>query len=130
MMTKEEYDAGEPHDDDFEPQRDTQTGGVVLGPDDFEVGQLVCVYNMKKAPDEAASIMGQSVEIKAICLPYFVVKVLSDASNPIITLDSRFLNMMKVTKEFAQAQIDGAGGPQPPPQPVQRKVRKPQPDEQ
>ncbi len=76
--------------------------------DDLEVGQYVCVFNLKREPQDAVPIMGQSILIKAVCLPYFVGQLLSDSSEPILTLDCRFLNMMRVTKEFVDAQREGA----------------------
>jgi len=81
--------------------------GVMLAEDDLEVGQYVCVYNLKKTED-GAPIMGQSLHIQAICLPYFVGKLLSDPSEPVLTLDCRYLNLMRVTEEFVKAQQDGA----------------------
>jgi hypothetical protein len=93
----------------------------------MEVGQFVCVYNLKQQPNEMAPIMGQSLEIRAICLPYFVGQLLSDPDQPILTLDCRYLNLMKVTKEFVEAQR--AGATLPPNAVMQRpKRRKQQPD--
>jgi hypothetical protein len=114
------------YDDDHEeaiPQR----AGIMLREDDMEVGQFVCVYNLKQQPNEMAPIMGQSLEIRAICLPYFVGQLLSDPDQPILTLDCRYLNLMKVTKEFVEAQR--AGATLPPNAVMQRpKRRKQQPD--
>jgi hypothetical protein len=94
------------NDGDDTPTRTTI--GVRLAEDDLEVGQYVCVYNLKKDPNEGAPIMGQSLHIKAICLPYFVGQLLSDPSEPVLTLDVRYLNLMRVTKEFVEAQQQGA----------------------
>ena len=82
--------------------------GVLLAEDDLEVGQHVCVYGLKRALNESAPILGQALEVKAICLPYFVGQLLSDASRPTLTLDCRFLRLMRVTKEFVAAQEAGA----------------------
>ena len=117
-----------PNDDD-KPRK-----GVMLPEDDLNVGDFVCVYSLKRRPDDGASIMGQSMEIKAICLPFFVAQLLSDPSEPVLTLDCRYLNMMKVTKEFVEAQQAGAkqnaaAGPPPAMQMVQpQKRKKPQQD--
>lgn len=78
--------------------------GIVLAEDDLEVGQHVCVYDLKRAPDESAPIQGQALEVKAICLPYVVGQLLSDPAKPILTLDCRYLHLMRVTKEFVAAQ--------------------------
>ncbi len=99
----------EDHDDDT-PAEETprrKSVGVMLAEDDMEVGQYVCVYNLKKTED-GAPIMGQSLHIQAICLPYFVGKLLSDPSEPVLTLDCRYLNLMRVTEEFVKAQQEGA----------------------
>lgn len=108
-----------------------KTVGIMLAEDDLEVGQYVCVYNLKRT-EEGAPIMGQSLQIKAICLPYFVGQLLSDPSEPVLTLDCRFLNMMKVTPEFVKAQQDGAKaqqehqGPQMMMMPQRKRREKPQ----
>lgn len=102
MIGQEQKD----NDGDDTPTRTTI--GVRLAEDDLEVGQYVCVYNLKREPNEGAPIMGQSLHIKAICLPYFVGQLLSDASEPVLTLDCRYLNLMRVTEDFVKAQQEGA----------------------
>jgi hypothetical protein len=77
---------------------------VILAPDDLDVGENVCVHSLKQNPDEGAPILGQSFQVKAICLPYIVGQLLSDAMKPIMMLDCRFLNLMRVSKEFVAAQ--------------------------
>jgi hypothetical protein len=37
--------------------------GVFLAEDDLEVGQHVCVYGLKRDPNEGAPILGQSLEV-------------------------------------------------------------------
>ncbi|MBY0522800.1 MAG: hypothetical protein K2R98_05360 [Gemmataceae bacterium] len=81
---------------------------VLLAEDDLEVGQHICVYGLKRSPHEGAPIMGQALEVKAICLPYFVGQLLSDPAKPTLTLDCRFLRLMRVTQEFVAAQEAGA----------------------
>ena len=120
MVGQQQHD-----DDDFPDAKEHRRGGLILAEDDLEVGQYVCVYNLKQAPDEGASILGQSLQIQAICLPYFVGQLLSDPSEPVLTLDCRFLNLMKVSEEFVQAQQAGARAMQPNPLTQPRK-RKPQ----
>lgn len=94
-------------------EHSSKRNGVLLAEDDLEVGQHVCVFDLKRHPDEIAPIMGQSFQVKAICLPYIVAQLLSDASKPILTLDCRCLNLMRVTKGFVEAQEAGATTPQP-----------------
>lgn len=118
-----------PEDDGEKPRK-----GIVLPEDDLNVGDFVCVYSLKRRPDDGASIMGQSLEVKAINLPFFVAQLLSDPSEPVLTLDCRYLNMMRVTKEFVDAQREGAkqnaaSGPPPQMNMVQpQKRKKPQQD--
>jgi hypothetical protein len=83
--------------------------GVILAEDDLNVGDKVCVYSLKHHPNEGAPILGQALEVKAIQLPYFIGKVLSDENEPVVTLDCRFLNLMRVSDEFVQAQREGMG---------------------
>ena len=98
---------GQQHDDEQQPQNENKRGGMILQPDDLDVGMNVCVYSLKKSPEEGAAILGQSLKIQAICFPYFVGQLLSDPSEPVLTLDVRFLNLMKVTDEFVAAQQAG-----------------------
>lgn len=103
--------------------------GVIIAEDDLNVNDYVCVYSIKKAPEEPAPIMGQSLHVKAICLPYFVGQLLSDPSEPTLTLDCRYLNLMRVTKEFVDAQQAGAkqnGNPPMPPQMMPQRRKKTQ----
>jgi hypothetical protein len=81
-----------------------QKRGMILAEDDLEVGQHVCVHSLRKNHDEGAPICGQSLQVKAICLPYVVGQLLSDPGQPILTLDCRYLHLMRVTKEFVEAQ--------------------------
>lgn len=110
MIGQQQHD-GEELPDEKEHRR----GGLILAEDDLEVGQYVCVYNIKRAPEEGAAILGQSLKVQAICLPYFVGQMLSDPSEPVLTLDCRFLSLMKVSDEFVKAQQAGAKGMQPNP---------------
>lgn len=81
--------------------------GLIVAEDDLQVGQHVCVHSLKKNPEETANIMGETFQVKAICLPYIVGQLLSQPGKPTMTLDCRFLNLMRVTKEFLEAQEEG-----------------------
>jgi hypothetical protein len=98
---------GQEQHEDEQPQNENKRGGMILQPDDLDVGMSVCVYSLKQKPDEGAAILGQSLKIQAICFPYFVGQLLSDPSEPVLTLDIRFLNLMKVSDEFVKAQQAG-----------------------
>jgi hypothetical protein len=80
----------------------TNMSGVILAPDDLRAGETVCVHSLKQTPDHAAQILGLSFQVKAICLPFIVGQFLSDGAK--LTLDCRFLNLMRVSPEFAAAQ--------------------------
>jgi hypothetical protein len=112
-------------EDDYDKPRNNPGGRIAE--DDLSVGDFVCVYNLKKTED-GAPIMGQSLHIKAICLPYFVGQLLSDPSEPVLTLDCRYLNLMRVTPEFVEAQKAGAkqqGNPNMMAPPRKRKQQEP-----
>jgi hypothetical protein len=76
--------------------------GTLLMEDDLEAGQLICVHSIKGTTD-AAPIMGQSLTITSVCLPYFTAILYADPDE-LLTLDVRYLRLMKVTEEFAKAQ--------------------------
>lgn len=72
-------------------------------PDDLKVGQHYCVHSLKHN-DEPSPIHGQSFLLQAIQLPYLVIKL--TANGEVITIDTRYLNLMKVDKRFVKAQTD------------------------
>lgn len=84
----------------------------LLPDDDLAKGQYVCVHSLKGNPEALVPIMGQSLLVKAVCRPFFLGQMLSDPDRPIVTLDLRHLNLMRVTKEYVEAQ---QGGIKPPP---------------
>lgn len=91
---------------------ETPRKGTFVHEDDLEVGQLLCVHSIKGCND-AAPIMGQSLVVTSVCLPYFTATLYTNPQE-LLTLDVRFLRMMKVTKEFAEAQkkVQKRSGPQ------------------
>lgn len=80
---------------------ETPRKGMFIHEDDLTVGQLLCVHSIKGSND-AAPIMGQAMKVTAVCLPYFLAKLVTN--NELLTLDVRWLRMMVVTPEFAAAQ--------------------------
>lgn len=92
---------------DLNDRDDRRKSASRLAADDLSVGDYVCVLHIKGHP-EGGPIMGQALQVKAICVPYFVAQLLSDPSEPTLTLDFRYLNLMRVTKEFVDAQQAGA----------------------
>ncbi len=87
--------------DDEDKKAKPQRGCFVVE-DDFSPGQLLAVHSIKGSNDPA-SIMGQAFTVKAVCLPFFTV---SFVSNPveIMTMDTRYINVMRVSKEYAESQ--------------------------
>jgi len=88
-----------------ELMEETPTKGALLQFDDLEAGQLICVHSIKGSND-AAPIMGQAMTVNAVCFPFFVASLY--ANGEVLTLDVRFLNLMKCNKEFAEAQKKAA----------------------
>lgn len=78
--------------------------GVIVQPDDFEVGQFYTVYGMKHRPDQPVQIAGLSFRLTAMNLPFLVGKLVTDEKHPPITFDARFLSFMRVTQDYVMAQ--------------------------
>ncbi len=76
--------------------------GLLLAPDDLEVGKFVAVHSFKRSND-SMRFFGQCAQIKAINFPFVVVWSVGD--NEIATIDLRYFNLMPVTEEFVQAQV-------------------------
>lgn len=90
------------HDTDAVLESELKHGGMLIREDDLEKNQLHCVHSIKGTTD-AAPIMGQAFLVTAICLPYFVAKLCCNPQE-VLTLDCRYLNLMQVTQDFAEAQ--------------------------
>lgn len=90
------------HDTDAVLEAELKHGGMLIREDDLEKDQLLCVHSIKDTP-EAAPIMGQAFLVTAICLPYFTAKLVSNPQE-VLTLDCRYVNLMRVTQDFAEAQ--------------------------
>ena len=78
--------------------------GLIVQPDDLEVGQFYAVYGTKNGPDEEPiQISGMAFCLMAMNLP-FVVGRLASRPNPPLTFDSRFLTFMRVSDDYVMAQ--------------------------
>lgn len=75
--------------------------GLLLAPDDLEVGKFIAVHSVKDS-DQPLPFFGIASEIRAIDLPFVVVKPVGNHETA--TIDVRYLNLMPVTQEFVQAQ--------------------------
>ncbi len=58
---------------------------------------------MKGRPDQPVQIAGLSFRLKAVNLPFLVGQLIVDPANP-ITIDCRYLSIMKVTVDYVAAQ--------------------------
>ncbi len=80
--------------------------GLIVQPDDLNLGEWYTVYSLKSNPEEPVQICGMAFRIAAMNLPFIIGRLSSDPANP-VTLDSRFLSFMRVTDEYAAAQRAG-----------------------
>ena len=80
-----------------------QRAGLLVQPDDLQVGCFYAVHSVKHRANEWPSIFGQSFQLKAISLPFIVGQLASDPAEP-VTIDVRCLDLMAVTREFSDAQ--------------------------
>jgi hypothetical protein len=78
------------------------TSGLLVAPDDLEVGTFVTVHSIKERPNRTLPFFGIAVQIKAINMPYVVV--LPVGQTDAATLDIRYLNLMPVSDDFVKAQ--------------------------
>lgn len=78
--------------------------GMIVQPDDLEVGSFYAVYGLKNGTNEPVQISGMAFRLTAMNLPFLVGKLAGDPSHPPITFEARFLKFMRVTPEFVHAQ--------------------------
>jgi hypothetical protein len=78
----------------------SQKKGIVLPFDDLKVDDWITVYKIKEV-DTPQPIYGQAIKVTSICLPFVIGRM---AGNQPITLDSRFLEVMRISEEYATAQ--------------------------
>ena len=75
--------------------------GLLLAPDDLEVGRLVAIHH---ASMEFRQLRGISLLIAAINLPFVVARLVPRPDIPPLTLSVRDCRFMPVTEDFAAAQ--------------------------
>jgi hypothetical protein len=81
----------------------TSQKGLLVAADDLTVGRYYCVHSLKAALDEPLPVAGHSFKVVAINLPFFIGRLVSDPTQA-LTLDVRFLNVMRVTPDYVKAQ--------------------------
>lgn len=74
----------------------------LVAPDDLEIGQLYAVHSLKQNPAVPSPIAGEAFRLTVVQLP-FVVGQLVGLGVP-TTVDTRFVTIMRVTEEYAEAQ--------------------------
>ena len=89
--------------------------GLLLAPDDLTVGKYVAIHSIKglrsvNGSNESLPFFGDAAVITAINLPFVVARLV--ASNNIVTLDVRHINLMPVTDDFVRAQTGQPTGGQ------------------
>lgn len=78
--------------------------GLIVWPDDLEVGQHYAVLGLKHQNNEGVQIAGMAFQLKALALPFVVGKLECDPTHGPVTFDSRVLTFMRVPAEYVQAQ--------------------------
>lgn len=81
--------------------------GMILATDDITVGDWIAVYKIKES-DTPQPIYGQAMKVTAINLPFVLGKLAVEPRHPPVTLDVRYLDLMRVNEDYAKAQGDGA----------------------
>ena len=85
------------------PKKSRRTG-LIVHSDDLQVGNFYAVYGQKCGPEEPLQVSGMAFKLTAVNLPFVIGKLACDPSHPPMTFDARFLNFMKVSDDFVNAQ--------------------------
>jgi hypothetical protein len=85
--------------------------GLLVHPDDLQVGRFDAVHSIKNGPTETHPVLGRSFKLKAINLPFLVGELVPDPAHPALTFGGRYLDFMRVIPDDVRAQTppDGAG---------------------
>lgn len=83
--------------------------GLIVQPDDLEVGAFYTVLGLKCGSDEPVQIAGMAFKLLAVNLPFLVGKLAYDPTHPPLTFDARFVTFMRVTPDYVKAQRPDAG---------------------
>lgn len=103
--------------EDFTPDVDTEETpkrkSLYCQPDDLEVGSFYTVLGLKRHKNRPIPIAGQAFKVTALSLPFMVVELAVPGGHPPVTLDTRYLDFMKVDRDFALAQVGSNVEPTP-----------------
>jgi len=76
--------------------------GCLVAPDDLEIGQHYAVHSLRQNPGMPLPIAGEAFRLIAVQLPFVVGQLV--AQDAPLTIDLRFINIMRVSEQFAVAQ--------------------------
>lgn len=77
---------------------------TILQLDDMNVGDFLTVHSCKHH-NEPIPVGGIAFKVLAIEFPYLVGKIVMDPSHNPLTLDLRYLNLMRVSENYVKAQL-------------------------
>src|SRR5262249_29561575 len=75
--------------------------GLLLAPDDLEVGRLIAIHH---ASQDFHELRGTSLRITAINLPFVIARIVGHPENPPLTLNVADCAFMSVSDDYAAAQ--------------------------
>ena len=78
--------------------------GLIVQPDDLEIGHYYAVYGLKNGSEEQVQIAGMGFKLLAMNLPFLIGRLASDAAYSPVTFDTRFLTFMKVSDDYVKCQ--------------------------
>jgi hypothetical protein len=78
--------------------------GLHIAPDDMNIGEYYAVVGCKEH-DNPLPIAGLAFQVTAINMPFLVGKLVMDPTHLPITLDLRFLHLMRCSDDFVKAQM-------------------------
>ena len=77
---------------------------LFVTPDDIDTGSFYAVVG-SALHDTPVPIAGFAFQVLALNMPFLIGKLVMDPSHPAITLDLRYLTLMRVTNEYVRAQM-------------------------
>lgn len=83
---------------------------IILSPDDMPDAKYICIHSTKNDEETPQPLYGQAFELKLVELPFVLCRI--PGRSNIVTLDTRFFNLMKVSEEYYKLQA-GIDAPQP-----------------
>ena len=88
-----------------------RTTGLIVEPDDMDVGMFYCVHGLKNGSMRPVPIAGMAFRLTAMNLPFIVGKLACDPKHDPVTFDTRYLKFQRVTTQFVDAPTPNRGKP-------------------